>query len=227
MSANADRLRDTLLELVRIPSPSRHERPVVDWLDDRLAGLGYEPSEDRVGELIGGNAGNLFVRVPATGAGRKLFVCAHVDTVETGQAAIEPAVDGETVTSRGDTILGADDKTGVAVLVEFLTRLQEEPVEHDELLVAFTVAEEIELLGASAMNPEWIKGCEAGIALDHSAPEEFVTGAPSKVSLRIKVRGVGGHAAFPEGRVNAAHVLATAMSRLDRKSTRLNSSHYS
>ncbi len=214
MQIDRERLRDTFMQLVEIPSPSLREREVADEIARRVRELGYEVTEDQAGNMIGGNAGNLLVRVPAVADGPRLFLAAHMDTVEKGEEPIRPVARGHEITAREDTIVAADDKTGVAVLLELLAMLKENNIKHSELLVAFTVAEEIELLGISAMEPALLEDMNAAIVLDHSLPWEMITASPHKVSLRITVHGVGGHGAFPDRRVNAAHALATAVSRL-------------
>lgn len=214
MPVTPDRLRDTFIELVRIPSPSRNEREVVDHIRSLCKGLGLACEEDNAGAAFNGNAGNLLVRVPATAPGPRVLMAAHVDTVESGERPIEPHVEGDDILSDGSTIVAADDKSGCAVLLELLRVLTEDNLPHGELLVAFTVAEEIEILGVGAMAPAVYDGFDLGIVLDHSLPEEIILGAPAKVAMRMTVLGHGGHGAFPERRVNAAHALATALSRL-------------
>ncbi len=217
MPPNRDRLLNAFLELVKIPSPSRREAAVADYIRGAIASPDCTIEEDETGGQIGGECGNLIVRIPARGEGPKLLLAAHMDTIESGEQPIAPIVDGDNINSEGDTILGADDKTGVACLLELLHRLEEDQVPHGELRVLFTVAEEKELLGVLAMESGVYDDLDAGIVLDHSIPEEIIIGAPTKLAVRITVQGVGGHAAFPERRINAAHVLAQAMGRLPSK----------
>lgn len=208
------RLKQTFLDLVQIPSPSLQERDAIDWVGRQLTDLGYSFEEDRAGAAIGGNAGNLLVRVPATGSGPSIFLSAHIDTVEKGDRAIVPREENGEIFSDGTTILAADDKTGCAALLELLACLKEKPVSHGELLIGFSVAEEIECLGAGAMDPDVYSNCDFGIVLDHSVPQQILLGSPTKVAMKITMHGVGGHGAFPERRVNAAHALTLALSRL-------------
>lgn len=221
MSMDRDRVLQTFLELVRIPSPSRKERAVADYLKKVIKALGFAVEEDGVAAKLGGECGNLLVRVPASSDGKgcpALLLCAHMDTVETGEKAISPLVDNKgNIRSAGDTIVGADDKTGVTALLELLRVLKEDKVPHGELVVAFTVAEEKEALGAYEMDSAVYEHCVAGIALDHSLPNETIIAAPAKLAIHITVHGIGGHAAFPEQRINAAHVLAKTVARLPSK----------
>ncbi len=206
---------DTFLDLCRVPSPSLHEREVAKILAKKIRELGYEPLEDAAGQNLGGDCGNLVVKVPGTGKGPRLLLCAHMDTVE--KPSDPPArtrMDGEWITREGGGILGADNKTGVAVLLEVLRRLTQKSTKHGDLLFVFTVAEEMECLGAAELDPELYRNFDAGIALDYSRPQEIVVAAPTKVSFRITVHGISGHAAFPERKINAAYVMAQTVARL-------------
>ena len=110
------RLLKTFSELVAIDSPSFGERGVADYIRDKLQKLGISCIEDNAGAKIGGNCGNLFARVPGDSQKAPLLFCTHMDTVEPSKgkrAVVHP--DG-TVTSAGDTVLGADDFAGVAAI---------------------------------------------------------------------------------------------------------------
>ncbi len=193
-------LLENLLDLCRVPSPSLHEREAVKVLAKKIRALGHEPLEDDAGQRIGGDCGNIVVKVPGTGKGPRLLFAAHMDTVEK--------------TGSGGGILGADDKSGVAILLEVLARLAEGKKKHGDLVFAFTVAEEVECLGAAELDPAIYEGLDAGVVLDATAPEEIVVAAPTKVTFRITVHGIAGHAAFPERKINAAFVMAQTLARL-------------
>lgn len=212
--------------LVALPSPSRREEPVARWIADFARDLGAVVTRDASPAQHGGSTGNLRLELPApAGAGPGVLLCAHMDTVERGDRPIRWQRQGETYTSDGDTILGADDKTGVACLLALLQEIAAGRVHPAvRVRIVLTVCEEIELLGAKALPAAWLEDLDAAIALDHSVPEEIVTSAPAKEALQITVHGVGGHACAPERRINAAHVLAQVMAqlpsgRLDSQST--------
>lgn len=219
MGVNRERILKTFLELVKIPSPSRRERGVAEYIKARAVTLGYTVREDDAAEKVGGECGNLLIRIPGNTPGAPaLLIGAHMDTVETGEQVIEPVVDeAGNIRSAGDTIVGADDKTGVAVMLELLQLIKEDRLPHGDLLLVFSVVEEKEALGACALNPQEYAGCDAGIALDHSEPSSIIIGAPAKLTIKITVHGHGGHAAFPERSINAAHVLARTVARLPSK----------
>ncbi|MHC4884732.1 MAG: M20/M25/M40 family metallo-hydrolase [Planctomycetota bacterium] len=209
-------LDELFTALVGIPSPSRQERRVADWIGGHLQHLGLSVEEDDSATQHGGDCGNLLVRLPATDPARpSLLLCAHLDTVETGTAPIVPTFEDGVFLSQGDTILGADDKCGVACLLALIDLLQRPSApKHGELRILFTVCEEIELQGVRHLPPAWLEGLDAGMALDHSFPNQIVQAAPGKNVLKTTLHGISGHASSPERRINAAHVLVQILSRL-------------
>ncbi len=208
-------LLENLQDLCRVPSPSLHERGVAKVLAKKIRALGYEPLEDDAGQTLGGDCGNIIVKVPGSGKGPRLLLSAHMDTVEKpGGSPAKPKVDGDWVSRDGGGILGADDKAGVAVLLEVLSRLASAGKKHGDLVFAFTVAEEIGCLGAAELDPEIYRSLDAGVILDTCAVHEITTAAPTKVTFRITVHGITGHAAFPERKINAAYVMAQTLARL-------------
>ncbi|MCD8138193.1 MAG: M20/M25/M40 family metallo-hydrolase [Planctomycetaceae bacterium] len=208
-------LWENLQDLCSVPSPSLHEREAVKVLAKKIRDLGYEPLEDDAGATIGGDCGNIVVKVPGTGRGPRLLLAAHMDTVErAGDQPSRLVRDGDWVSREGEGVFGADDKSGVVVLLDVLSRLKKTDKKHGDLVFAFTVAEEMECLGASELDPEIYLGLDAGVALDFTRPSDIVVAAPTKISFRITVHGISGHAAFPERKINAAHVMAQTLARL-------------
>lgn len=208
-------LLENLKDLCRVPSPSLRERDAVKVLAKKIRELGYEPLEDGTAEALGGDCGNIVVKVPGNGTGPRLLLSAHMDTVETpGAPASSLVVEGDWVHREGGGVFGADDKTGAAVLLEVLARLGKAGKKHGDLVFVFTVAEEIEALGSGELDPDLYADLDGGISLDFTRPSEIVVGAPTKVAFRITVHGISGHAAFPEKKINAAHVMAQTMARL-------------
>jgi tripeptide aminopeptidase len=104
-------------ELAAISSPPGEERPVADRVLKYLRDLGLQPSEDDAGPRIGSTMGNVLARIEPTGEGTPIFLCAHLDTVPP-EGPIEPAVTDGVVRNAAGTILGADNKAAVAVMLE-------------------------------------------------------------------------------------------------------------
>src|SRR6266852_2364266 len=143
------RIRDLLLELVRIDSHSRKERDVAMRLEREMQALGADRVlTDDAGEKVGGNTGNLIALFPGTvPSAPALLISAHMDTVVPGEG-VKPVVEGDIIRSDGTTVLGGDDKSGCAVIIEVIRCLQEQNIPHAPIEAIFSICEEVGLLGA-------------------------------------------------------------------------------
>ena len=147
MQFNEKRMLDRLMEMIRIDSPSFHEKPMTDYLEKYFKDRGYEVYRDEAGSKFGSDGGNVLVHIPGTMEGEAICFNAHQDTVEPGRG-IEPVYKDGKVTSAGDTVLGADDKSGIAMLMELLDVIKENNVPHREMYYLFTICEEQGMPGA-------------------------------------------------------------------------------
>jgi len=209
------RVVQEFLELVQIDSVSGRERRLADWLKGRLCALGLAVREDAAGGGAGFDTGNVIGRLPAAGgAGPALLLCAHMDTVEPG-SGVRPRIEDGFVRSSGDTVLGADDKAGIAAILETLRLLQEKDIRHGGLEVVFTICEEGGLLGAKNLDYSLLTAA-AGYVLDSDGPPgTIVTMAPTQDRIGATVRGRAAHAGInPEDGINAIQVAAKAISRM-------------
>jgi tripeptide aminopeptidase len=224
--AERERLHETFAALCRIESPSGRERGVADWVTNELRGVGLEVQEDDVGPQVGSSAGNVLARIPGTGPD-SILLCAHMDTVPL-TAPVEPVrVDGGW-TNAGEGILGADNKTAVAVIVELARRLTsgaggDSPGVGIEML--FTVCEEISLLGARAFDASRLDS-RFGYVFDHATPiGDVVLAAPTLHRMTAEFHGRAAHAGVrPEdGRsaiaAAARGIAAMRLGRLDPETT--------
>jgi tripeptide aminopeptidase len=218
------RLHDTFTTLCRIPSPTGDERACADWITERLESFGLTVEEDDVGATIGCNAGNLLARISGTGP-RSILLCAHMDTVPL-TAAVEPVQVNGGWESANEGILGADNKSAVAALLELarvLTARDEPPPVGVELL--FTVAEETGLNGAREFDVSKL-GSQFGYVFDHASPwGEVIVSSPTHMMITAEIRGKAAHAGlYPEQGVNAivaaaAAITAMPQGRLDEQTT--------
>ena len=203
------RLRDRLVALCRVPSPSGDERAIVDLLAAELSSWGLAVREDAAAAAVGGNAGNLIAELPG-GRPERVVLNAHVDTVPlVPHEPLAPVVDGDVVRSGGRQILGADDKAGVAIVLEVVDALRERPAaERPTLVVVFTVGEERGLRGAHALDVAALRA-DAGFAFDGEvAVGEVIAAAVYKEAVTITVRGRRAHAALEPER--GVHAIAAA-----------------
>uniref|UniRef100_A0A7C2EBF1 M20/M25/M40 family metallo-hydrolase n=1 Tax=Ammonifex degensii TaxID=42838 RepID=A0A7C2EBF1_9THEO len=212
---NPERLLHEFLELCRVDSVSGQERQLCDLLKARLGALGLTVREDQAGAFGNGTAGNIIAHLPATVPDRpRLLFCAHMDTVEPGRG-VKPVVGADgIIRSAGDTILGADDKAGIAAVIEAIRVVQENKLAHSGVTVVFTIREETGLVGAKALDA----GIQAdyGFVLDATGqPGEIVVRAPSQDKLTATVYGRAAHAGVnPEAGINAIYVAAQAIAAM-------------
>ena len=130
---NRERLRQYLLDLVQIDSHSREEGEVAARVRSDLEALGVEVEVDDAGEKVGGDTGNVIARVKGTVPGApSIFVAAHMDTVVPGKG-VKPVIDGDVIRTDGTTVLGGDDKSGVAIIVECIRTLREQSIPHSDI----------------------------------------------------------------------------------------------
>lgn len=197
-------LIDKFLELVRINGPSLHESKVVSYILKTFSGKNLDIAVDDAGKKIHGDTGNLLLRVP--GKGDPLLLMAHLDTVEP-TINLNPVHESGTIRSDGSTILGADDRSGVAVLLAVVDMLLESEKNHRPLEIVFTVGEELGMLGANEFNFKQLKAKE-GYVLDASRPVgTFVSSTPTAVDIDMSFHGRAAHAGVsPENGINALSI---------------------
>jgi tripeptide aminopeptidase len=222
----SSRLLDLFIELCAIPSPPGRERAVADRITRELDAIGLEWDEDRSGPAIGSTAGNVLCRLPGgSDGGVPIFLCAHFDTVPLA-GELEPVV-GEDgiVRNAGGTILGADNKSALAVMIEAARRIVEGGRTHAGVELLFTPMEEIGLVGAAAFDAARLRA-RVGYVYDQAAPiGDVVTGSPTAQELELTFVGRAAHAGmYPEeGRsaiVAAARAIADMpLGRIDELTT--------
>ena len=211
---NRQRLAETFMRLVSIDSESRDEKNVSDHIRQMLLPVAAEMHIDRAGEKVGGNIGNLIVKIKGNTDVPPLMFNSHMDTVTPGKG-IKPRFENGVFTSDGTTVLGADDKSAVAVIMEVMQLLHENNLPHGPLELVFTICEEIGLMGAKHLDFNLITA-KYGYALDTADTEVIVTRAPSANRMAFLVHGKGAHAgADPEKGINAILLASKAIAKLD------------
>jgi tripeptide aminopeptidase len=215
---------DLFLELAAISSPSGEEREVADRVVDYLRDCGLRPEEDDAGPRIGSTMGNILAALEPTAEGEPLFLCAHLDTVPP-EGAIEPVVEDGVVRNARATILGADNKAAVAVMLEATRRVLAENRPHAGIELLFTPKEEVGLIGAFAFDHTRLRA-RVGYVYDQAAPiGEVILGAPSAHQLHVAFHGRAAHAGmYPEEGRSAIAAAARAIAemqlgRIDEETT--------
>jgi len=210
----SERMINQFMEMVQIDSESGYEENFINYLIEEFKKLGGEPYKD--------SYGNLIVKFDGRGTGEKkepIILSCHADTVQPGKG-IEPVLKDGVIRSKGNTILAADDKAGIAEMLEALREAKEMP----PLEVTITKEEEVGLLGVK--NLEFSKlTAKKGFLLDNDTLDTIVIGGPSYFAIDVKIKGRSAHAGMePEKGINAIYAAAKAISalklgRLDEETT--------
>jgi tripeptide aminopeptidase len=212
---NEERLLQEFLELVQIDSETKNEGQIAKILKDKFSLLGLDVYEDNAKELTGFGAGNLICTLPGTKEGvDTIYFTSHMDTVVPGKG-VKPSIKDGYVVSDGTTILGADDKTGLSVMLEVIRVLKENNIEHGPIQFIITVGEESGLVGAKVLDRSLIKATY-GFALDSDeAVGNIIVAAPTQAKVNAIIKGKTAHAGVaPEKGVSAITIAAKAIAKM-------------
>lgn len=211
---NQDRIKNLLIELIKIDSLSRKERDVALRLKGEMEALGASVAIDDAGEKVGGNVGNLIAHFPGNQpAARPLLLSAHMDTVVPGEG-VTPILDGDILRSDGRTVLGGDDKSGVAIICEVLRVIRDNKLPCGDIDVVFTICEEAGLVGAKCLDVSRLKA-RTGLVLDSDSVGFLFTRAPAANRMEFRVRGLEAHAGVcPENGISAIQVAAEGIAQM-------------
>jgi tripeptide aminopeptidase len=211
---NSNRLIQSFLTLGLIDGVHGRELDVARHLMSELTSLGLEPRMDGAGSTFGGNAGNVFARFEGNVHAPTILLCAHMDTIQSTKNLKHRREKGM-ITSDGTTILGGDDRSGVAIILEVLHVLRETRMKHGPVEVLFTVCEEAGMHGAKFVKRSDIEA-EYGFVFDcQASPGNYIVEAPGAVSFTATVHGRSAHAAVsPEKGIHAIEIASKAISEL-------------
>ena len=203
--ADQERLVKTLMELIKIDSPSGEEDAMDAEVSARLESMGLKVSHDTYNNVI--------AKLP--GEGPPIMLSAHLDTVEPGRG-IKPIVDGGVVRSDGSTILGGDCKAGVAIVLEGLAAANESNGGGNRAIeVVFTRHEEGGLVGAHHLDFSMVSAT-TGIVFDgEGPPNRIILSAPSQNVVTAQITGRAAHAGLePEKGISALLIAADILGQL-------------
>lgn len=212
------------LELVQIDGESGNESATALYCKKHLEMAGARVNFDNAGQQSGSNSGNLIAIIDATtGDVPPLLLNSHLDTVVPGNN-IKPIIRDGTITSDGTTILGADNRAGLAAIIDGLTTLAQSNASHGRIEVLLTICEESGLLGAKFCDYSTISA-HHGFSLDSSGLGSIITSAPGYEAIDVTIRGRAAHAGIdPESGINAIRLCAQALAlipqgRIDEMTT--------
>ena len=212
---NQERLLNEFLELVQTDSETKFETEIAKVLKQKFTDLGVEVFEDDTTSITGHGAGNLICTLKGTKEGvDPIYFTSHMDTVVPAKGVKPTIKDGYVVTD-GSTILGADDKTGLSVMLETIRILKEQNIPHGDIQFIITVGEESGLVGAKALDRSLIKA-KYGYALDSDGKVgNIIVAAPTQAQMKATILGKTAHAGVaPEKGVSAITMAARAISKM-------------
>ncbi|WP_071461390.1 M20/M25/M40 family metallo-hydrolase [Bacillus massilinigeriensis] len=212
---NQERLIEKFIELVKIDSETGHEADIARFLKEEFASLGLKVEEDASMEKTGHGANNLVCTLSANKEGiDPIYFTSHMDTVVPGKG-IKPEIRDGFLYSDGTTILGSDDKAGLAAIIETLKVLKEYDLPHGQIQFVITAGEESGLVGAKALD-HTLLDAKYGFAIDSHGPVgDVMVAAPSRAKLKATLYGKTAHAGVaPEKGINAIEIAAAAITKM-------------
>ncbi|MBP2077785.1 M20/M25/M40 family metallo-hydrolase [Oceanobacillus polygoni] len=222
---NQERLVEEFIELVKVDSETKFEAKIAEVLKDKFTKLGVEVYEDESKETTGHGAGNLICTLKGNVEGADtIYFTSHMDTVVPGKG-VQPSIKDGYITSDGTTILGADDKAGLAAILESIRVIKENNIQHGDIQFVITVGEESGLVGAKELDSSLIHA-KYGYALDSDGTVgDIVVAAPTQAKVLAVIKGKTAHAGLePEKGISAITLAAKAISnmplgRIDEETT--------
>lgn len=221
---NEERVLKRFLEYVQIDSESKNEKEFAQRLVKDLEEIGLEVRQDNAGETIGGSTGNVIATLKGNRDGEAVLFSCHMDTVTPGNG-IKPVVEDGVIKSDGTTILGGDDKAGIAAIIEALTSIKENNDKHPTIEVVFSIAEEIGLYGAKALDETKILSKKAYVLDSGGEVGEIVIKGPAQDKITVEINGKPAHAGVcPEEGISAIQIASNAIDsmkllRIDENTT--------
>ncbi len=210
---NKQRLSELFKFLVEIDSESGNEKKICLEIKKIMESLGCETIIDDAGKKAGADTGNLIAKFKGNKSKEPIMLNAHMDTVKPGNGAKALLKDG-VFTSDGTTVLGADDKSGIAIIIEALRVIVENRLDCGPIEFVFTISEETGLLGAKYLNYDLISS-KYGYCLDTKDTYALVVKSPESNFFEFKIYGKDAHAGIePEKGINAILIASKAIANL-------------
>jgi tripeptide aminopeptidase len=212
---NEERLVQLFIQLVEKDSVSGQEENISNFLKQYFNQRGLQIEEDNAGEILQGTSGNLLVRIAGTVDKPPLLFAAHMDTVQPGEGIKAVVGADRIIRSQGDTILGSDDKSAIAAILEAVEIVQERQLPHPPLEFLFTVSEEQGLMGAKQFDFSRMQSKIAYVLDDNNDPGTIVIQSPCQNEIEYMIQGRAAHAGMnPEEGINAIHLASMALAKM-------------
>ena len=204
------RLLEIFLRLLKIDALSQHEQPVAEHIHDFLTALALKPYFDKSKIKTKSNTGNLLCKV---GNGGDVMFLAHMDTARTTRE-VKPQILADRITSDGTSVLGVDNRAGIAVILYALEKMLLEKNAIKNFTIAFTTCEESTLAGS--LNLEIAARIKKCFIFDSSLrPGSFIYSSCGAKNFNVTIKGLAAHSGLaPEKGINSIAIAAQALSQI-------------
>lgn len=208
------------MEMMAIPGRSGEESAVMDFIRSALLAAGVPTRAIAMDDChrrspIGGQLGNMVLKLPGTIRGPRRMLAAHVDTVPICIGSRPLRKGGRVVSANKATGLGGDDRAGAAVLLTTALAILNANLPRPPLTFLWTVEEEAGLLGARHARVSRLGKPRLAFNFDGGSPAVLKIGATGGYRMTIDVRGIASHAGnHPEEGVSAIAIASLAVSDL-------------
>ncbi len=172
-------------------SESHKEKAFCEYMEKELEGMGIPFERQHLGNEVITNGWNILAKVPGE-AGKKPFLFVfHLDTATPGNP-VKSYIENGRIQSRDNSVLGADGKLAIAVVLEAVSRLQEAGQPHRPVELLFTVCQELGLYGSRYADYSKIESEEA-LVIDHYITGEVLIRTPARVKVNVELIGRSAH----------------------------------
>lgn len=205
------RLLEIFLEIITIDGVSAKEKDIANYIMSFLQRLNLVPYEDFCAQISNGSTGNIICKI---GDGGNFILLSHMDTARPTRN-LKPQILDDRITSDGTTILGADNRAGVACLLYSIEKLISEKIPIKDFTLIFTIQEETTLNGSRNLN---LNGSyKMGFVFDsHSEPGNFIYESAGSIGFTEKIYGKAAHSGLaPEKGVDAIKIASMAISKIE------------
>ncbi len=212
---NQERIVERFLKYVQIDSETRNEKEFADMLVAEMKELGLEVLRDNAGTPVGSNTDNIIARLKGTTDQPSIMFSSHMDTVTPGNG-VKPVIENGVIKTDGTTVLGGDDKAGIAAIMEAFQFLIESDLKHGDVEAVITIAEEGGLNGSKNLDYSLVQS-KLGFVLDSGGKTgEVIVQGPAQDKIDVTISGKPAHAGVePQKGISAIMVASEAISKMN------------
>lgn len=177
-----------------LPSNIKHEAPVIGFIAH------YDTSPDCSGT-------NVNARIVENYDGKDIVLSEGIVSSPSKFPELLRHVGEDLIVTDGHTLLGADDKAGIAEIVQAMVWLKDHPeIKHGKIRVAFNPDEEIGM-GAHHFDVEKF-GCEWAYTIDGSDLGNLEYENFNAAAAKVLIKGISVHPGYAKGKMINANVVA-------------------